>query len=58
VIQLLDTTQLYMGVGIPAGDIWYDGARLPHFDAIVPRIEPSVTAYGTAVLRQFQARGA
>ena len=57
-IEVLNTTRPYMGVGIPAGDIWYDGARLPHFDAIVPRIGPSVTACGTAVLRQFQARGA
>ncbi len=58
VVEVFDTTRLYMGVGIPAGDIWYDGARLPHFDAIVPRIGASVTAYGAAVLRQFQARGA
>ena len=58
VVEVLDTTRLYMAIGMPAGEICYDGARLPHFDAIVPRIGTSVTAYGAAVLRQFQARGA
>lgn len=57
VVEVLDTTRLYMAIGVPAGDIYYDGTRLPHFDAIVPRVGSSVTAYGTAVLRQFQARG-
>lgn len=58
VVEVLDTTRLYMGIGTPAGDIYYDGQRLPHFDAIIPRVGTSVTAYGAAVLRQFQARGA
>lgn len=58
VVEVLDTTRLYMAIGMPAGDIYYDGQRLPHFDAIVPRVGTSVTAYGAAVLRQFQSRGA
>jgi ribosomal protein S6--L-glutamate ligase len=58
VVEVLDTSRLYMAIGMPAGDIYYDGKRLPHYDAIVPRVGVSVTAYGAAVLRQFQARGA
>lgn len=58
VVEVFDTTRLYMAIGNPSGDIYYDGQRLPHFDAVVPRVGSSVTAYGAAVLRQFQARGA
>lgn len=58
VVEVFDTTRLYMAVGTPAPEIHYDGTRLPHFDAVIPRIGASVTAYGAAILRQFQARGA
>ncbi|MFN3970848.1 MAG: 30S ribosomal protein S6--L-glutamate ligase [Gemmobacter sp.] len=57
VVEVLDTTRLYVGIGPLAPEIHYDGARLPHFDAVIPRIGHGVTAYGAAILRQFQARG-
>lgn len=31
--------------------------KLPHFDAIIPRIGNSVTYYGLAVVRQFETQG-
>lgn len=34
--------------------LYYDGAYLEDFDAIIPRIGASVTFYGTAVVRQFE----
>ena len=34
--------------------IHYRGAKLPHYDAVIPRIGASVTFFGTAVLRQFE----
>ncbi|MBW2528164.1 MAG: RimK family alpha-L-glutamate ligase [Deltaproteobacteria bacterium] len=34
------------------------GRRLPRFDAVIPRIGASITAYATGVLRQLEARGA
>jgi ribosomal protein S6--L-glutamate ligase len=34
--------------------VWYNGKRLDHFDAIIPRIGASVTFYGAAVVRQFE----
>jgi ribosomal protein S6--L-glutamate ligase len=37
--------------------IHYKGKRLSDFDAVIPRIGTSVTRYGTAVLRQFEAMG-
>lgn len=57
VVEVLDTVRCYMALGPLAPDLHYDGKRLPHYDAVVPRVGVSVTAYGAAVLRQLQARG-
>lgn len=35
--------------------LYFEGKRLDHFDAIIPRINISYTDYGTTILRQFQA---
>lgn len=37
--------------------ILYKGIRLPFYDAVLPRIGASVTRYGLAVVRQFEALG-
>lgn len=37
--------------------IYYNGGFLKNVDAIIPRIGASVTFYGTAVVRQFEAMG-
>mgnify|MGYP002623845595 CR=1 FL=1 len=37
--------------------IYYEGVRLPKYDAVIPRIGASVTYYGMAVLRQFEMQG-
>ena len=55
---MIDTTRCYMAINTAAPEIHYDGHRLPHFDAVIPRIGVSVTAYGAAVLRQFEQTGA
>src|SRR5690606_38503229 len=34
--------------------LFYNGAYLEGFDAVIPRIGASVTFYGTAVVRQFE----
>lgn len=57
VVEVLDIKRCYMAINPIAPDIYYDGAPLPHFDAVIPRIGSSITAYGAAVLRQFAARG-
>jgi ribosomal protein S6--L-glutamate ligase len=39
-------------------EIYYEGKKLLEgFDAIIPRIRPSITFYGMAVLRQFEMQG-
>lgn len=37
--------------------ILYKGIRLPQYDAVLPRIGTSITRYGLAVVRQFEALG-
>lgn len=57
VVEVIDTTRCYMAINTLAPEIHYDGARLPRFDAVIPRIGVSVTAYGAAVMRAFEAAG-
>jgi ribosomal protein S6--L-glutamate ligase len=57
VVEVIDTARCYMAITPLAPEVHCDGARLPHYDAVVPRIGVSVTAYGAAVLRQFEQRG-
>ncbi|ALI56209.1 30S ribosomal protein S6--L-glutamate ligase [Celeribacter marinus] len=57
VVEVIDTTRCYMAINAMAPEIYYDGARLPRYDAVIPRIGASVTSYGTAVIRQFETIG-
>lgn len=58
VIEVINTTRCYMKIGGLTPEIHLDGKVLPRFDAVIPRIGASVTGYGQAVLRQFEATGA
>lgn len=58
VVEIINTTRCYMKIGGIAPEVYLDGAVLPRFDAVIPRIGASVTNYGMAVLRQFEATGA
>lgn len=49
----------YMDITASKPEIHYRGAEiLEKFDAVIPRIRPAATFYGTAVLRHFGAQGA
>jgi ribosomal protein S6--L-glutamate ligase len=58
VMEAIDTARLYMRIGTLAPELHYDGAVLPRYDAVIPRIGASITDYGMAVLRQFSNAGA
>jgi ribosomal protein S6--L-glutamate ligase len=58
IIETINTTRCYMKIGGVTPEVHYDGKALPRFDAVIPRIGASVTGYGMAVLRQFEATGA
>ncbi|CAK0750483.1 ribosomal protein S6 modification protein [Gammaproteobacteria bacterium] len=56
-IQVVDTLRCYMNVSVGPPLVHYQGEGLKDFDAVIPRIGTSITAYGTAVVRQFERMG-
>jgi ribosomal protein S6--L-glutamate ligase len=56
-VCVFDTLRCYMDIATAKPGISYRGERLEHFDAVIPRIGASITAYGLAVLRQFEMTG-
>lgn len=56
-VEVIDTTRCYMAINTLAPEVHYDGKRLPRYDAVIPRIGASITAYGAAVIRQFETIG-
>ncbi len=57
VVELIDTKRCYLNIQSHNPEVHYDGKPLPHYDAIIPRIGASLTFYGMAVVRQFEAMG-
>ncbi len=58
VIEPIRTARCYMDINSLSSTVHCDGAALPYFDAVIPRIGSSITTYGTAVVRQFEMTGA
>ena len=56
-IMVIDVLRAYMNIAAHRPSVHYKGEVLERFDAVIPRIGASVTAYGTAVLRQFEMMG-
>lgn len=56
-IEVIDHLRCYINITSHRPSVRYQGADLPRFDAVIPRIGASVTFYGTAVLRQFEVMG-
>ncbi|PIW31097.1 MAG: 30S ribosomal protein S6--L-glutamate ligase [Rhodobacterales bacterium CG15_BIG_FIL_POST_REV_8_21_14_020_59_13] len=57
-IDVLDTLRIYMNITSHRPALHYRGEQLPTYDAVIPRIGTSITAYGSAVVRQFEMTGA
>ncbi|MCL4123712.1 UNVERIFIED_CONTAM: hypothetical protein GTU68_044145, partial [Idotea baltica] len=58
-IVFLNVELAYMKLDAQAPEIRYRGGNiLTEFDAVIPRIKPSVTFYGCALIRQFDNLGA
>ncbi len=55
--ECVHTTRCTMFLDAMRPTVNAGGEALPHFDAVIPRIGASVTAYGLAVVRQFEAMG-
>lgn len=56
-VQVLNHLHCYMDIASHRPGVYYASQKLEGFDAVIPRIGASVTAYGTAVLRQFEMMG-
>ncbi len=56
-VRVLNTDQFAIDIEEGNPDLFYKQKRLPHFDAVLPRIGTSMTFFGTAVVRQFQQMG-
>ncbi|MFT5355718.1 MAG: ribosomal protein S6--L-glutamate ligase [Polyangiales bacterium] len=56
-IEVVDHLRCYINITSNAPSVRYKGEKLPHYDAVIPRIGASVTFYGCAVLRQFEMMG-
>ncbi|MBF0695617.1 MAG: 30S ribosomal protein S6--L-glutamate ligase [Flavobacterium sp.] len=54
-MQFLNIKECYMKLDATKPEIHYRGGKiLNEFDAIIPRIRPSITFYGCALTRQFE----
>ena len=58
VAEMINTARCTMSINAAAPAVYFDGAKLPRFDAVIPRIGASMTDYGAAVLRQMRMTGA
>ncbi len=56
-IEVVNATRCYVDISSNKPTVHYQGHPLHRFDTIIPRIGPSVTFYGVAILRQFESLG-
>lgn len=55
-MEFLNIKECYIKLDATTPEIHYRGGRvLDNFDAVIPRIRPSITYYGCALIRQFEA---
>ena len=56
-VKFIDASMCYMTMAAKKPSISYLGKKLSNYDAVIPRIGPSLTYFGTAVVRQFEMMG-
>lgn len=56
-VRVIDYLRCVIDITTHRPALWYGGAKLEDFDAVIPRIGASHTFYGTAVVRQFEMMG-
>lgn len=57
VVEALDTARCVLSIVAGAPTIEIGGRPIPQYDAVIPRIGPSMTHFGLAVLRQLEMMG-
>lgn len=56
-VHVVDYRRCHMTIAAHRPMVSYDDGPLEAFDAVIPRISPASTFYGTAVVRQFEMMG-
>ena len=56
-MKFYNMQQCYIGLDDGRPEVRYRGGNIVSVDAIIPRIRPSMTFYGCALLRQFESIG-
>ena len=56
-VSVIKYKNCYLSLDDKHPDVYYNGEKLPKFDAILPRISNNMTRYGCAVVRQFEMQG-
>ena len=56
-VDILNTLRVTLNITSHRPEAYYNGEKLSHYDAVIPRIGASITFYGLAVLRQFEMMG-
>lgn len=56
-IEVINTLRVSINIGSGRPMLYHRLRSLEDFDAVIPRIGASITAYGLAVLRQFEVMG-
>lgn len=54
-VRIVDHTQCDLVVNNGANEIFFNGQSLKGYDAIIPRIGHTATAYGSCIIRQFES---
>lgn len=56
-VKVVKYKNCYLSLDEKHPNIYYKGAQLSGFDAIIPRIATNMTRYGCAIVRQFEMQG-
>jgi ribosomal protein S6--L-glutamate ligase len=56
-LDILNTLRCTVHIASHRPQVFYNGAPIAAYDAVIPRIGASITNYGLAILRQFEMRG-
>lgn len=57
-LRIINLTECFINISSTNPKVHYRGGEIiDDLDAVIPRIEPSITFFGTAILRQFELSG-
>ena len=56
-VHVIKYKDCYISLDDKTPEVYYDGQKLPRFDAVLPRIANYMTRYGCAIVRQFEMQG-